>query len=511
MSVRKDNRRKNQGLTTHDPIEEGINGRIVEAASHIGVATGLSMVMGTVIKLILPRFFPPSDIGNLYFVESIATMVFCLLPFGLPAFIGREIPKDQSRAAVILSTLLPFIVATGGLLLLVLVTAIGWATHERALVGCALGMGLFIMAQTIQRMIVGQVFTSLGLTRVIARLDVGTRVLLVVTIFYLLFLQKDVVWIAFAFGISQLLSLAILTLDANRRGFLSGGFDPRFLKKMIRVSWPFFAVAAIVEIYGSLDISMLRYYTNSDEVAFYGAANKLKGAGLALIPIIQASLQPALSKSWFTDKTQYQRLLSTSLRILVATALPLTLALFMLPDFFSQIVFGPSFHPAIGSILGLAPVLMLTYLNVLMGTCMAIQEMGLAFLVITAASLAINALLNLFMIPYFYMHWGTGAGGLGAGLATLMSEIVVLIAMTARFRGAINGRDLCKRLGQGLLPCLLITTYWLSPFRIDIVARIAAFIVFTSAYLLLTKLVTVDDIRWILWMKFRIDRRRKTS
>jgi O-antigen/teichoic acid export membrane protein len=349
-----------------------------------------------------------------------------------------------------------------------------------------------------QRSILRRSYLALGQSALTARNDVQVRVALVLMVIIALSAGASIVWVSACYALSEIGGLVYLLRLSKRLGHFEQPFSAHFLHEIVLSSLPFFAVGALIEIYGNVDTAMLRYFGGNHEVAYYGAALRLKGIGLMLIPVMHASVQPVLSRLWKHDRAAFRTMVSNWMRILLAISLPMTLGMMAVPDLISDLLFGSEFQASHRTISYLAPVLSLTYLNVLMGSCLSISSDGKSFLKITALSVVINILLNLVMIPFGDSLWGEGGGPAGSSLATVISEIFVLVSMRRIFREGLDHGQLRWNMIYLLIPCLALgLAYpwlpWINPW-----ARLALMLSLTPIYMALTHIARPAEIRHAL-------------
>jgi O-antigen/teichoic acid export membrane protein len=243
---------------------------------------------------------------------------------------------------------------------------------------------------------------------------------------------------------------------------------------------------------------MLKYFSSSEEVAFYGSANKLKSAALVFLPIFQSAIQPALARTWHESKDRFAELVSHATRILVAIALPIVVAMILIPDFLAQIIFGPQFWQSALAIACVAPILILSSLNVLMGSSLNVISNGVSFLIVTAISVFMNAGLNALAISYAIDKFGPGAGAAAAAIATVISEIFVLLAMRRIFRVGLDQKRMWKVFGLAAFPVVLLGANFQGLQAISPFVRIGAAALILPIYMFAVKLVRFEDLRWLM-------------
>lgn len=432
----------------------------MKTISHLGLAAVFSMAMGLVIRLILPRAIGREALGMLYFAESFSAMFFTVLPLGITAYIVREIPVNHRHISRILPTLLPATALWGVCIWLIMLVVLWFTGAESDTIYCCAAMGVFNGCAVLQRSILRRSYVAMGNSAQMARQEMAVRIALILMILSCLRLKTSVVVLAIAYATSEILGVSFLVWQSWRLGYLSGGFDIVMLRQMVTQSLPFFAVGAMVEIYGNVNTTMLNFIAGNSEVAYFGAADRLKGMGLLLVPVMQAGLQPSLSKAWHQSKEQFTGLVKRAVRLLVVLSMPLTLGLMILPDIIADTIFGSEFRASYRAISYLAPVLTLTYLNVLLGSCLNIISDGRKFVVVTALSLVLNIVLNLQLVPVCRTHWGAGGAAAGSALATVVAELFVVIAIRRIFPVALDFSRIARMLLASAAPCLLVGIYF---------------------------------------------------
>ena len=464
----------------------------VKTLSHLGAAAVVSMGLGLILRLILPRALGRESLGILYFSESFGAMFFTFLPLGLTAYIVREVPVDHKKASIILPTLVPAIGIWAALIWCAMMVAVWASGADRLTVLCVASMGIYSAGAVFQRAILRRTYVSLGQSAFTARLEMIVRITLLMMVSVAIIAGSSLIGVVLCYALAECLGVFYLLFQAKKDGHFIAGFDKNLLVKMVRQTAPFFAVGALVEIYGNINVSMLRYLSGNQEVAYYGAADKLKGMGLLMVPVMQAALQPVLSRAWHTNKAEFQRLVSNSMRLLSAISLPLTLGLMLVPDVLSDLIFGPEFIASYRSISFLAPVLTLTYLNVLMGSCLNIISDGKKFLWVTAISLILNVVLNTFWVKVGGEWWGEGGAAAGSSLATVVSELFVLISVRRIFTQGLDQWHLFGLVMATAIPCMVLGSFLPTLLSFDRWLRLSL-VGITPFYLWITGTVRRDD------------------
>ncbi len=477
-------------------------------ASHLGIAAIISMALGIVLRLIIPRALDPEKMGVFYFAESMGSIFFTFLPLGISSYIVREVAPNPAHAKEILATLSRAQLYFALVLMLLLAGVIALTGANQLTLWTCVIMGVFSGCYYYQRAILRRTYIVLGHAKSMAKIEVSIRIMLVLFVIAVLIVDASVLSIALCYAVSEIISLGILLYKSHKDKLLTGAFDQRLLKKIVLVSLPYFAIGVLVDFYGNIDVIILRYFNSDVEAGLYGVAAKLKGMGLLLIPVMQAAIQPILARAWHIDKNAFADFVDKTLRLLVVLSLPIAVVMMLVPDFFSDFLFGPKYQSSYRVISYLAPVLLLTYLNVLMGSCLNIISDGKKFLWVTFLSLCLNVVLTIIAVRIFSSYLGVGGGASGAAIATIISECFVLLSMRRIFPIGISHKKLFSTLALSLIPCLFLGLFFDKLLVISVGLRLSLGMIVLFLYMLIFRITNLEEIKNILTFVLRFKREK---
>jgi O-antigen/teichoic acid export membrane protein len=126
--------------------------------------------------------------------------------------------------------------------------------------------------------------------------------------------------------------------------------------------------------------------------------------------------------------------------------LPLTAFLGLGADVWVRWVAGDAFGPSAIALRILAPVLVLNYVGIVSAQCLYLLGRSWRVTVICLVGLAVNAGLNVALIPPF-VHWRAGGGGIAASLATVGTELFVTTCFLFQMGRRILDRRLLVTVG----------------------------------------------------------------
>lgn len=192
------------------------------------------------------------------------------------------------------------------------------------------------------------------------------------------------------------------------------------LKKHLKPVFIFFGIEAASNIYTLIDTSMLGFMSTDAQVGFYSAATKTSKIVTNLILAAISILLPRLSYYYEKkDMQKFSALSKKAFQFILYIAFPSVAGLFVLSRPLTLLLSGENYLPAVASMKIISPVVLFVSLTNLVSSQILTPMGKEKFVLFTViAGSAINASLNLFLIP--------SCGALGAALATVISEFVIM-------------------------------------------------------------------------------------
>ena len=167
------------------------------------------------------------------------------------------------------------------------------------------------------------------------------------------------------------------------------------------------------------------------EVGFYSSAANVSSVAMLMAPLMGWVLMPQLARAAARSRDELNAMFRRSIEWVLAVAVPISMMLALGADVIVLRLFGPKFLPAVGSLRALAPIFVAVYLAMLASTYLNLIDKSWRVTILTVASLALNAVLNLIFIRPSYRAFGEGGAGLGAAIISVASEMLVAAALLA--------------------------------------------------------------------------------
>lgn len=195
----------------------------------------------------------------------------------------------------------------------------------------------------------------------------------------------------------------------------------RIIKEMLKISWPLIFASLANMIYMRIDQVMIGQMKSENEVGLYSAAVRLCESWYFIIGIIEISFFPTIIKAKEISEQKYYH----NIKMLICACLVLSLIFILFINVFStniiSIVFGSNYADAAMVLRILSWTGIIISFGGIWGQWIILENMQRWSMYTVVLSMAINVLLNLFLIPKF--------GANGAAFATSISNILALILL----------------------------------------------------------------------------------
>ncbi len=390
------------------------------------VAQGLAKAVGFVLVMVMTRALPIEDFGRWTLAAAFVAVLSPLADLGTDLHVTRLVAQRPADAPRLLGASLSLKLALGVVLVVVagvLARLLGYRAPTPTLIvlaavaalGGVLGSSWFCVLRGVQRL---------------DREAVGT------TVARALHLAATLAAVAMGAGVVALsgVQAAAAVAGCALVAWVARGAAPaaKFAGAtaewagLVRGGWPFALTALVVTVYFRLDTVMLSLMAGERATGVYGACASLLFASLLLSQSLVTAVFPVIAEAGAIDAPRSRDVLRRAFPLSLAAGLPFGLGATAFAAPVLTLLFGHGYGEG-AHVLELlawtAPVLFLTNL---FGHAVAASGRQRDVLVISAINAAINVSLNLVLIPRL--------GAVGAGWATLITELVGLAMYAAHLR-----------------------------------------------------------------------------
>lgn len=480
------------------PQHKPAHHKALKDASKLSVSMAITMVLALAMKMYMPRALGAERLGVFFFAESFPLLFFSFLPLGIGAYLQKHIPARPEHAADVFLPTVFFetvfaIVLTGMLWITLRVMGYAGETVMLCLIMAAY-TALLMFYQSIMKVL----FLALGEVNRIARLDINIKIFLVVGVIGSLLVSDNLYAVAAFHLLSQAFGVLYLLWYGWTLGLYGKKIRLSVLKDVAVVSLPFFLTGVFAYLYQSTNASFLSKMSNDTEVGYFGAAMRLQGIFLVMVPILQSAFMPTMSRTLHENLEAYKKFCTDILQAMLVLSLPLTCGLIFFGREAILLLYGEEFLPAVHIVATLAPVLTLTYVNVFLAMSATLSSNGVAMAVVMGFTVLLNAALNYFLIPWGVATWGVGGAGIAVGVATIVAELTNAIGLFMVSRVPLWSARVARIIVAITLPAVASLGAFEALQAIPLLTRIGAFVLFVPAYCWLTRLVTQREMKLLL-------------
>ena len=406
--------------------------------------------LSLLVNAVMGRHLGPEDFGLLYLLFTTTSLVFMVVDWGQAATLTSMVARAPERSGVLLGSALAFRLPLAAAAYGISATSLLLLGHPVSVqlpyllafvqTGLASGAGAFNAVlrghERIPMVVRATLFTALfGAAFQIGALLLGVRLNA--------FLGVNIAIAAFSFGLSVAL-LRKVTDDPLRP-------DWRATRELARTGTTFMFLSAMLALQPYVDAIILARLAPAEVVGWYAAAIKIQGAILFPSTTLAVALYPTLSRLHAESEQAWADLTRSSLEAVALFAVPASLGCLLFADVGIALFSRSTFGPAADNLRLLAPFVFLVYFNIVLGTALTAAGKQVRWAGAQSACVLISLAADPFLVPLFQRRYGNG--GLGVGVATVISEVMMATAaLVLAGRGLVGGsliRTLLRTLVAG--------------------------------------------------------------
>lgn len=409
---------------------------IAKNASFLMASQVITWSLTFLLTIFLPRYLGPAGIGQIQLAASLWAIVAVIATLGTDKLVMKEIARSPGRvneminSTLVLRTLLFILGALG----MVVYLELAEYPTQTVWIIWIIGLGAFIgqITGTYEAVLKGlerMQYTSLAFVVSFAAgtfLQIG-----------LIFMGYGVIPIAAAGMFSSITSLAIQAHFLKKYGSFRLSVNRDLMRSVVQASLPYFLVSIGMVVYHQVDIVIISLLADATTIGWYGTATRLCGTLLFIPNVFVVALFPALSRAYTDSPNSLNMLAQKSLNLLLLVGVPIGFGVAVLATPIVVLLYGPAFANS-GPVLAiLGMLLIVTYVNMLLGFLLISMDRQKTLAVVMLVMMFATILLDLILVPWAMKNFANGA--LGGALSYVFTESGMLIAGMALLpRGAFN-------------------------------------------------------------------------
>jgi O-antigen/teichoic acid export membrane protein len=374
---------------------------------------------------IVPRYLGAASYGELAFAISFVGFFALVASLGSRQYLVKQIARNPDQLAdyVVNAFILKAVLgAVLGLLAIATAQALGYPPETVLVIGAtAIGMLLTVLAdvlvaalQAIDR--VGEVGLWLGVQQYVAG-GIGIGLVLA---------HRSIAWYALAIGAGPAIQIV-----ANGRRLWALLKDHLVLKMsiwkdVIRGGLPFALWAAVLLVYGSIDIVMLHQMDGSRTVGWYTLAYTWVGVPVAFPFVLSAAVFPSLSTTALAASSEFIRTVNNAIRLVILVGTPMAVGMALIANnIIGLFHYSSDFSHAVPLIRILALHIPIVAMDMVLALALMAKDRERAWLLVGGLAAVVNPAFNLLAIPWAAHRYANGA--IGAAVVTVGTELLMMV------------------------------------------------------------------------------------
>lgn len=374
----------------------------------------------------MTRHLGAAEFGWYTIVISYLGFAGILIDFGLIPVTAQMMSEPRFNKTELFKNLLGFRFITA-LVMLGLAPAVAMFLPYPTPVKIAIAFtAVSFLGNAMNQVLVGLYQTKLKMHIQVAGEIIG-RILLVVSLFFLIHRGAGFLWIMGAVTLSGVVYTAVLWLFAARETRVGFGWDIGIWRAIAAKMWPIAVSIMFNVVYLKGDALLLSVLRSETEVGLYGAAYRVLDIVAQLAMMMMGVWLPILAYAWSRDlKEDFQKSFCQSFDALMSFAVPMTAGVMILAEPIMAFVAGDAFRPSGGILRILALAVFGIYLGAVFGHAAVAMNRQRQTMWIYISDAVLTLAGYLYAIPRF--------GMLGAAWMTVFSELYAgaLLFLTVR-------------------------------------------------------------------------------
>lgn len=392
---------------------------IAKNTSYLTLALILQKIISFTYFTLLARYVGPANLGKYYFAISFTTIFAIFIDLGFTNVLTREVAKDQSRSEKWLANILALKVPLALISLaavFILINLLGYDEITRNLVYIS-SICMILDSFTVTFFAVVRGFHNLKYESISS---VIFQVIVLSFGYGALLLGGGLVPAMFALALASSYNFiyALIILQKKIKITIKIAYDKLLIKEILLVSWPFAVYAIFQRLYTYLDSVFLSILACDEQVGLYQISFKIIFALQFLPMAFTASLYPAMSSYWHSNREQLAVSFERAMNYLIIISLPIIVGAIVLADkivLLFKTGYGGALLPLQISIISLFFIFINFPIGSLLNACDQQRKNTLNMGIVTGFSIIINLLL----IPHYQ--------AVGASITVLITNTLMFI------------------------------------------------------------------------------------
>ena len=374
---------------------------IARNTSYFTLALILQKVISFTYFTLLARYLMPDDLGKYYFAISFTSIFIIFIDIGLSNVLTREIAKDREHAEKILNAGLAAKIPLAVVVFFLVHILIRLLGYSGVVVELVYLTSICIVLDTLSATFFA-VMRGFHNLKYESFASVFYQLTILISGIIFMRMGKDIQWLMSSLVAASSVYFASAYILLVKKVGVRPSFksDRGLTRKMLQITVPFAAYAIFQRFYTYLDSVLLSKLANDFEVGIYQVPFKILFALQFLPSAFTASLYPAFSAYWKSNREQLVISFERGINYLMIIALPISIGIISLADKIVMI-FKPEYSPAILPLRIIIAALVFNFLNFVIGSLLNATDQQKYNTKIMGVVLLMSVVMNLLLIPVY--------------------------------------------------------------------------------------------------------------
>ncbi len=422
--------------------------RLVRNTLFLVLSQFVTTPLGILVNAVLARKLGADDFGTIYLASTMASLGFLFVDWGQQATIAQRVALKREEAAETLGTSLVLKVIGVVVVSLVLGVCAWLLGYSRALF---VALGLTIAQQTFVSLSASYTAVMRGFERLdwVSGLTIAGNLLAAALVIPVALLGGGLAGTLTSQAVAALLTLAVAAWFLGRLRLQRPRATRSRGRALLHSGGAFVVFNLVLALQPYVDAVILSRLASSEAVGWYAAARRLLGVLIFPATTVGYVLYPTMARLWHEDRPRFSTLVNSTLRFVILLGVCASAGTYLFADFAIQVVYSrAAFGPAVADLQILAAFIFLLYFTLILGAAIAASGKQMVWAGAQTLCVVVSAVGDPLLVPFCARRFGNG--GLGVCIATVVSELLMVVAALILLRR----EGLLRSLSAAALPAL---------------------------------------------------------
>ncbi len=376
----------------------------------------LKMGISFFVIILLTRYLGPENFGLLSYSQSFVGIFVAFATLGIDVILVRELTKDKEANDKLIGTaiILKFIASIMAIAIIFFINTMIEDKEAVLLTNIIAFTLLFQGINTIDTYFQANVLSRFSVIVNIIAFTISSLVKLA-----LIFYEAELIYFAYALVFDAMVIAMgyIYIYVKQKKSLISLRYDKQIAIYFLKNGWPLILVAMAAFIYTRTDQIMIKHLVDNEAVGNYAAAIRVSELFYFIPLLITQSVFPKIIEVKLKSEKEYFKLLEKLYKLLVWTAMPVSLGLFVFSDSIVSILYGEKYIEAASILNILAFAIVFNAIGSITTKILYAEHYEKKYLYRSILGVFVNIGLNFWLINLY--------GASGAAVSTLMTLFTI--------------------------------------------------------------------------------------